>query len=256
MLVEMRNPELKYPRAIRAEKVRIVLLWLAEFRFSTLEILSKRLGLELSTSRSFFLDLIRENVLDIFENPHTRGVRYVMIGAAGREILSARYGVSNVRCKAGSLATYTSIIHDLAIQELVLAKIGDFSEVIWDQNIAEHCGKRPDALVKYPKGYWLALEFERVRKNKPRIYTEFQSHVEAIRKGLYAGIYYVFFDPKLKGLYKAHFDEVQWPTYVHDRKQAKFRLSDEREILAGDDVIRKCFIFTDYQEYIEIRKAN
>ena len=45
MRIEHRDPTLTYPRAVREEKLRLVLDWLLEFRMSSFELLARRLGL-------------------------------------------------------------------------------------------------------------------------------------------------------------------------------------------------------------------
>ena len=44
MLIEKRDTSLKYPKAIKEEKTRLVLDWLLEFRFSSIDLLAKRIG--------------------------------------------------------------------------------------------------------------------------------------------------------------------------------------------------------------------
>jgi hypothetical protein len=43
MLIEPRDRSLKYPRAIKQDKLRLVLDWLLEFRFSSLDVLAQRI---------------------------------------------------------------------------------------------------------------------------------------------------------------------------------------------------------------------
>src|SRR5690606_20062500 len=54
MIVESRNPDLKYPRHVREEKVMLVLDWLLEFRFSSIPILAARLGQTAVNANRFF----------------------------------------------------------------------------------------------------------------------------------------------------------------------------------------------------------
>ena len=57
MRIEHRDPTLKYPRAIREDKRRLVLDWLLEFQFSSVEFLAQRLGLTYHGSYKFFRSL-------------------------------------------------------------------------------------------------------------------------------------------------------------------------------------------------------
>ena len=51
---ETRNLDLKYPRAVKDDKTRLVLDWLLEFRFSSIELLSKRIGQTAMNANRFF----------------------------------------------------------------------------------------------------------------------------------------------------------------------------------------------------------
>ena len=52
------------------------------------------------------------------------------------------------------------IRHDLAVQAAVLKRQHDYDEVIWDQHIQiPEQFEKPDALLRGPKGYWVALEY-------------------------------------------------------------------------------------------------
>ena len=48
MRIEHRDPALTYTRAIREDKRQLVLDWLLEFQFSSVELLARRLGTVLS----------------------------------------------------------------------------------------------------------------------------------------------------------------------------------------------------------------
>ena len=62
MRIERRDPTLKYPRAVREEKRRLVLDWLLEFQFSSVDLLAHRLGLTPQSSYKFFRALLDEQM--------------------------------------------------------------------------------------------------------------------------------------------------------------------------------------------------
>ena len=66
MRIERRDPTLKYPRAVREDKRRLVLDWLLEFQFSSVELLAQRLGLTYRSSYKFFRALIKRHYSGVY----------------------------------------------------------------------------------------------------------------------------------------------------------------------------------------------
>ena len=58
MRIERRDPTLKYPRAVREEKRRLVFDWLLEFQCSSVYLLTRRLGMTTRSSYDFFRSLL------------------------------------------------------------------------------------------------------------------------------------------------------------------------------------------------------
>lgn len=167
MLIEQRDTSLKYPKAIKEEKTRLVLDWLLEFRFSSIDLLAKRISSNSVNSNRFFNSLLRDGVIQAFKNVHTKNERYVMLTTAGLSYLEVLgRDISKSTTRVQHLGRYSQIIHDMAVQYAVLNRIDQFKEVIWDRHIdlPEH-QEKPDAILLSPKGYWVALEYERWRKD-------------------------------------------------------------------------------------------
>ncbi len=83
MRIERRDPTLKYPRAVREEKRRLVLDWLLEFQFSSVDLLARRLGLTYQSSYKFFRALLDAQIIQSFKSVYTNQVRYLMLTKAG-----------------------------------------------------------------------------------------------------------------------------------------------------------------------------
>ena len=62
MKIEQRDETLTYKRAIKADKVRLVLDWLLEFRFSSLDFLAKLLGSRADFMFDFFNRILNREV--------------------------------------------------------------------------------------------------------------------------------------------------------------------------------------------------
>lgn len=242
MKIERRSSDIKDTRKIRDEKIRLVLDWLLEFRFSSIELLAKRLDSNYVNSYRFFARLIESEIIKEFKNAHTRHDRYVMLTAAGASYLES-YGrnVERAETRVSRLGRRSNILHDLAVQEAVLNRIDQFEEVIWDKNISLGTDDNPDAILKAKKGYWVAIEYERWRKDKKRIYMSFINHSKSISKNKYAGVFYLFNETVDFDYYKTVFDEEKWPIYK--RSSGKIKKDGNYYYPDKFNNLRKCFIF-------------
>ena len=101
-----------------------------------------------------------------------------MLSKAGVDLLQvAGRDVSTAQTQPSRLNRYAHLMHDLAVQAAVLKRLDHYDEVIWDKHIAlPDQYEKPDALLHSPKNYWVALEYERWRKEQKRIYLSFMNH--------------------------------------------------------------------------------
>lgn len=245
MLIHTRNAELKYPRAIKEEKTKLVLEWLLEFRFSSIDLLSKRIGSNPVNANRFFNALISDGVIQVFKNVHTMNERYVMLTTAGLAYLEVwGLDISRGVTKVAHLGRYSHIMHDMAVQNAVLNRLNSYVEVIWDRHIDFADGsERPDALLKSQNNYWVALEYERWRKDKKRIFINYYHHVEALKKRHYRGVYFLFDKEADMKYYQSVFNEPEWPLYK--RFNGTGRISPLNKSFRTDSIpnLRDCFVF-------------
>ena len=245
MRIERRDPTLKYPRAIREEKRRLVLDWLLEFQFSSVELLARRLGLTYHGSYKFFRSLLDDQIIQQFKSVHTHQARYLMLTKAGVDLLQvAGRDVSKAQTQPARLNRYSHIMHDLAVQSTVLKRLAHYDEVIWDQhiNLLEQYDK-PDVLMHSPKNYWVAFEYERWRKETKRIYLSFMNHAKALIKRHYSGVYYLFDrEPDLVH-YQTLFVAQEWPEYNYNRKTGKIMPVGTHFQPDAIERLRDCFLF-------------
>ena len=121
MRIAHRDPTLKYPRAIREEKRRLVLDWLLEFQFSSVDLLARRLGLTSQSSYKFFRSLLDDQIIQHFKSVHTHQARYLMLTKAGVGLLQvAGRDVAHAQTQSSRLNRYAHLMHDLAVQAAVL----------------------------------------------------------------------------------------------------------------------------------------
>ena len=245
MRIERRDPTLKYPRAVREEKRRLVLDWLLEFQFSSVDLLAHRLGLTPQSSYKFFRALLDDQIIQSFKSVQAHQVRYVTLTKAGVDLLQvAGRDISKAQTQPSRLTRYSHIMHDLAVQRAVLKRLAHYDEVVWDQhiNLPEQF-ETPDALLHAPKNYWVAFEYERWRKEDKRIYLSFMNHVRALLKRHYSGVYYLFDrEPDLVH-YQTLFAAPAWPEYHYNRQTGKITPAGTHFKPDAIERLRDCFLF-------------
>ena len=223
MRIEHRDPTLTYPPAIYYDKLRLVLTWLLEFRFSSYELLARLIESTPANAYPFFRSLKRKGIIHEFFNVYTGRQRFFMLTRTGVGALDIDgRDTSKAMTHSHRLERYAHILHDLGVQAAVLKRRHHYDEVIWDQHIQiPEQFEKPDALLRAPEGYWVALEYERSRKERKRIYISFRNHAKALINRHYSGVYFLFDQESHLSYYQTLFAAPEWPEYHHNRKTGK-----------------------------------
>ena len=223
MRIEHRDPTLTSPQAIYHEKRRLLLDWLLEFRFSSYDLLARRIDSTPATAYPFFRALKQKGFVQEFVNVYTAPQRFLMLTKTGVGALDlAGRDTSSAKIHPHPLERSAHILHDLAVQAAVLTRLARYDEVIWDHHIQiPGQFEKPDALLHAPNGYWVALEYERTRKASQRIYLSLLTHTKALRNRHYSGVYYLFDRASDRSYYQTLFAAPDWPEYHHNRKTGK-----------------------------------
>ena len=223
MRIEHRDPTLTYPPAIHHDKRRLVLDWLLEFRFSSYELLARRIESTPANAYPFFRSLKRKGIVHEFFNVYTGRQRFFMLTRTGVGALDIDgRDTSKAMTHSHCLERYAHILHDLAVQAAVLNRLRHYDEVIWDKHIQiPEQFEKPDALLRGPKGSWVALEYERSQKASKRIYISFRNHAKALLNRHYSGVYFLFDRESALSYYQTLFAAPEWPEYHHNRKTGK-----------------------------------
>jgi hypothetical protein len=244
MLISFRNTELTYTMDIKDDKTNIVLDWLLEFRFSSIDLLARRLDSNAANSNRFFNTMIANGLIQKFKNVHTRNDNYVMLTTIGMSYLEGMgRDISVGTTRIANLGKYSQIIHDIAVQEAALKRLHQFEEVIWDRNIQlEETFDKPDLMFKSSTAK-VALEYERWRKDTKRIFISFYNHATALTNKQYNGVYYVF-DKEVDYLfYQKLFNQNEWPRYKRQKKTGKINALGSTYEPDKVTNLRKCFVF-------------
>lgn len=248
MIIEKRNEQLKYPMAIKEDKMRIVLDWLLEFRFSTREVLAARLGQSANDAGRFFNRIVSQGFIFKFRNVHTKFHDFFMLTLSGVSYLEAcGRDISKACTRSNRLSRYSQILHDLAVQKAVLGMLDGHQSVVCDRNI-DFLGDgaiKPDVIMTHKNGYNVAVEYERWRKESKRIFASFERHLLSLQDGHYAGVYYLFDQLDDKNFYENLFRKDEWPRYKVDRRTGRIKRVSGIAIYPDDDFpeFREAFVF-------------
>lgn len=199
-------------RGRRYEKIGLVVKWLANFDYSTLELIGKVLNVDYRGQSAFFKKLVTDDILERSYLPGTR----IGVYSLGKE----GFGLASLYCpeliikekkKKPSLIT---LVHTFSIQSLIANmhdKIKDFQSEKYLMGL--NMARRPDAIVIMNDGKKVALEVEINRKTTDKIYYNFVNHIRDIKNSLYNSVEYYFNDASVAKLYISIYETPLWLIY-------------------------------------------
>lgn len=225
MNVIHRNNELKANLEIKIDKMKILLNWIKEFRFSDIDVANTLLQVNKPNSYRFLSVLVEQGYIVKFKNIPSNTDLYAMTQKGMNFLKEHRLAYSDEL--AYEYARYKktiAVIHHLELQKYLASNVSIYSEIVWEYNLDSNTYKvgeiRPDCVATYRKNnIKVAIEYERWSKTKPRIYYKFYKHLENIQRGLYSGVSYVFEDEKDYKTYLKLFNETHWPRYKLQRNK-------------------------------------
>lgn len=254
MEINFRDPSIKYPLGIRDDKTLIVLDWLLEFRFSSYDVLASRIDSTATNSNRFFRLLVERGMIKTFKSAYATGRKFVMLDSNGVGFLESRgRAVEKATIRASRVGNYSNLMHDIAIQHIVLHAIESqreksttYTDVWWDRHIEDlENDVRPDAMLKTSNGQMIAFEVERYRKEQRKIYYKFRLHADSILEGKYRGVLYFFLKDSDRAFYEKLCLASSWP-FVEKRKSDRGKLTARKEMFVPADRAEKlqdCFTF-------------
>ena len=245
MHIEDRDPTLPYSHAVREEKTLLVLGWLLEFRWSSFELLATRLGMRSKTSYKFFRALVEKGLIQIFKNDPANIARCFLLTRRGAiQLQDAGRDISHAHTSLTGVTHDPAVAHDFDVQAAVLRRLPLYDEVIWKHHITlPEPFEKPDVLLRSPQGAWVALDYERQRKDDSRIYITFRNHAEAIMNQHYRGVHLLFDRPAALERYRTLFDAEAWPEYDFNRKKGKITALNTTFNPDTVPKLRQCFAF-------------
>jgi hypothetical protein len=217
------------------EKTEQVLLWLTEFHYSTIPLLSRRLTGK-ALGQSAFINRLVERRIVRHTNVPTYRSRLYLLTPHGRELARTLTSKAIRYSTEPSKVNPSTVVHNLSVQLAVLRRAANNDSIESERHLSiTGLRKLPDALLHQS----LALEVELTHKSDARIYRGFFDYYRALRDGLFQNVEYVFPNATLCAYYRKRFCADTWPIFEYDRRT--FRLRDTHKALNVDSSRRAQF---------------
>jgi hypothetical protein len=206
------------------EKQEQIFLWLAEYHYSTISIMSKFLGVSSNSQWHFFNRLIEAGLLRKIDVPTVRE-KVFLLTRDGKELACELTEKALDYVSEPSKVSVATVRHNLCVQLAVLERLKPGTAHTFEKHLTfTDKDKLPDAVLEY-EGRLTALEIELSHKRTNRIYRAFYDHIRAMKDKHYFNVEYVFSSTSLRNNYKAKFDAAEWP--VVERKDGRLRQTEK-----------------------------
>lgn len=199
-------------RGRRVEKLEKVVSWLAEFDYSTGELIGRSIGVDYRGQSAFFKTLIADNILVRDYIPGTRLSVY-SLGSDG-------FGLASMYCpelilsekkKKPSLLT---LVHTFSIQSLIISLLPEIDSFSGEKALQKlNLARRPDAIVTKKTGERVAIEVEINRKSTDKIYFNYINHLRDVKSSFYDKVAYYFNDAVVCNIYTSIYNTTRWPVF-------------------------------------------
>lgn len=103
-------------------------------------------------------------------------------------------------------------------------------------------GVRPDAIVTDLAGRH-ALELELSSKSTPRVYRALSEHADALERGAYESVRYLFSSERVRALYCEKFNATAWPQFHYFADTRRHAPIGEPRLLPPDADLRRRYSF-------------
>lgn len=237
MIITLCPPGLT-PQQKKAWKRRLVVKWLLEFKFSSIELLSKLLGQKAKHASPFFKAMIADKLLVRFKSEFFPKKDLVRLGPGVKEAFS---DLDLSLFRSDRFEDKKSIVHDHHVQRVIAERHDRYTEV----NASFRRGRKeaPDAYVASKKsGRKIAIEYELTRKNRARSWALFIRYAILIQGGAVDAVIFYFRSKATYRLYKKRFENKSWDKFRRVKKKGEI-FTDKTGSFHPSSEIRSQFIF-------------
>lgn len=234
--IRHRDPSLTYTKAIRDDKAIVLLAWIAEFRFTTKALAQELLGSSQPAVSRFIKTLVEAGLLRCVRSFFI-DAELLMLTSKSVDFLRS-YGVfhDSVQLRSSLIARYSNVLHDLEVQRICQQLIAarkdkevQYRELSFEKNILEKefAGFKPDAILKNSNGQHVAIEYERWRKAKDRVYFKLRGHVINIEQERYDSVVYFCSNENDVKFYQMFMEEQSWPVFTKAKSGKMIKTTQE-----------------------------
>jgi len=196
---------------INAEKREKVVLWLAKFGFSSRDLLSKMLGVNVEGQGVFFKKLVESGVT---KEEYVPGTRKRIVTLTPDGIQQARIYNPELEVKVLRKFPLHTLIHSYSIQTFLTTQKG-VQEFFSESELAKKKFiRRPDLLIVNASGVRIAVEVELTQKDVNRIYFNFYGHVQDWQKEKIDHVIYLFSSANVLSKYEELYLKNPWPKFT------------------------------------------
>jgi hypothetical protein len=228
------------------EKLDKIILWLAQFHYSTRKIMAKMLGLNINSHHAYFKKLEDRKILKRTEAYSIRSDIYVLT-SIGKELAAEKINPLFIDYPIESIKiNHSNLRHNLAVQKIVIKLINEHKYDLFfsEKNIHAVTNysfeKKPDALLILEKdSKKTMLEVELTAKSDRRIFKAFQDHCKGLVNQSYETVIYVFQTQTLKNYYEIRFKQEIWPEYKQNENGVWIKHAKNLEITPSKNIKEK-----------------
>lgn len=205
------------PQQKKEWKRRLVILWLIEFKFSSIELLSKLLGQHPKHTSPFFKSMINDKFLVRFTSEYFPKKDLVRLGQSSLQWFP---DLDQSLLRSDRHVNKKTIIHDYLVQKVISEHIDQYNEI--DGRFDRTRKEAPDVfVVSRESGRKIAIEYELTRKNKDRTFALFIRYAKKISSQELGGVVFYFRSKPMYNLYKKRFETKTWPVFKKVKKDGK-----------------------------------
>ncbi|NQD63309.1 hypothetical protein HP459_18190 [Enterobacter sp. CM29] len=196
---------------INYEKRRRVILWLAKFGFSTRDLLSRMLNVNVNGQGDFFKRLADEGIT---KETYVPGTRKRVLTLSNDGIEEAKLSNPTLAVRQFRRFPLHTLIHSYSIQSFLTAQKGIKDFYSETELAKEKYERRPDLLIINSNDVKIAVEIELTQKDTNRIYHNFYAHSLDWQKGRFDHVMYLFTSAEVQKNYAELYDKNPWPKFV------------------------------------------
>lgn len=226
------------PQQKKEWKRLLVVQWLMEFKFSSIEVLSILLKQQPKHTAPFFKSMIDDKFLMRFSSEFYPKKDLVRLGPGALQWFP---DLDQSLLRSDRHSTKKTLVHDHLVQRVIAERLGRYSEI--DASFDRVRKEAPDAFVVSRKtGDKLAVEYELTRKNRDRTWALFIRYAKAIEAREVDAVIFYFRSKPMYRLYKKRFEAASWDTFKKTKKNGK-TFTDRIGSFEPSAEIRPRFIF-------------